>query len=128
MNRYWCLSTAQDIFTTDITLPVLDTAELYGGKLVAAMDRQRPRDIVDVLKMIDRFGWQPSFVLLPDHQDHVPATRTQHGIVRSTFSEPGHDAAPWVRQRYRAAPAARTKQEWPILSGPSNGAHAWEES
>jgi predicted nucleotidyltransferase component of viral defense system len=56
------ISTAQDIFTTDITLPVLDTAELYGGKLVAAMDRQNPRDIFDVLKMIERFGWQPSFV------------------------------------------------------------------
>jgi predicted nucleotidyltransferase component of viral defense system len=56
------ISTAQDIFTTDITLPVLDTAELYGGKLVAAMDRQHPRDIFDVLKMIERFGWQSSFV------------------------------------------------------------------
>ncbi len=56
------ISTAQDIFTTDITLPVLDIAELYGGKLVAAMDRQHPRDIFDVLKMIERFGWQPSFV------------------------------------------------------------------
>jgi len=56
------ISTAQDIFTTDITLPVLDTAELYGGKLVAAMDRQHPRDIFDALKMIERFGWQPSFV------------------------------------------------------------------
>lgn len=56
------ISTAQDIFTTDITLPVLDTAELYGGKLVAAMDRQHPRDIFDVLKMIEKFGWQPSFV------------------------------------------------------------------
>jgi predicted nucleotidyltransferase component of viral defense system len=56
------ISTAQDIFTTDITLPILDTAELYGGKLVAAMDRQHSRDIFDVLKMIERFGWQPSFV------------------------------------------------------------------
>jgi len=56
------ISTAQDVFTTDITLPVLDTAELYGSKLVAAMDRQHPRDMFDVLKMIERFGWQPSFV------------------------------------------------------------------
>src|SRR5580692_8901487 len=53
---------AQELFTTDITLPVLDTAELYGSKLVAAMDRQHPRDMFDVLKMIERFGWQPSFV------------------------------------------------------------------
>ena len=27
---------AQELFATDITLPVLDTAELYGSKLVAA--------------------------------------------------------------------------------------------
>jgi hypothetical protein len=54
--------TAQELFTTDIALPVLDTAELYGSKLVAAMDRQHPRDIFDVLKMIEKFGWQPSFV------------------------------------------------------------------
>jgi hypothetical protein len=53
---------AQDLFTTDIVLPVLDPAELYGGKLVAAMDRQHPRDMFDVLKMLERFGWQPSFV------------------------------------------------------------------
>lgn len=53
---------AQELFTTDITLPVLDPCELYGGKLVAAMDRQHPRDMFDVLKMIERFGWQASFV------------------------------------------------------------------
>ena len=53
---------AQELFTTDITLPVLDPSELYGGKLVAAMDRQHPRDMFDVLKMLERFGWQSSFV------------------------------------------------------------------
>ena len=53
---------AQELFTTDITLPVLDHSELYGGKLVAAMDRQHPRDMFDVWKMLERFGWQGSFV------------------------------------------------------------------
>jgi len=53
---------AQELFTTDITLPVLDTSELYGGKLVAAMDRQHPRDMFDVSKMLETFGWQSSFV------------------------------------------------------------------
>ncbi|HEY2527235.1 MAG TPA: nucleotidyl transferase AbiEii/AbiGii toxin family protein [Xanthobacteraceae bacterium] len=53
---------AQELFTSDIALPVLDPPELYGGKLVAAMDRQHPRDIFDVLKMLERFGWQSSFV------------------------------------------------------------------
>jgi len=54
--------TAQDLFTTDLAVPVLATAELYGSKLVAAMDRQHPRDIFDVMHMLDRFGWQAPFV------------------------------------------------------------------
>lgn len=53
---------AQELFTTDITLPVLDLPELYGGKLVAAMDRQHPRDMFDVLHMLEHFGWQPPSV------------------------------------------------------------------
>lgn len=56
------VSRAQELFTTDVTLPVLDVPELYGGKLVAAMDRQHPRDMFDVLKMHERFGWHSSFV------------------------------------------------------------------
>jgi len=31
---------AQDLFTAEIAIPMLDTAEIYGSKLVAAMDRQ----------------------------------------------------------------------------------------
>ena len=71
---------AQELFTTDITLPVLDPSELYGGKLVAAMDRQHPRDMFDVLKMIERFGWQASFVpWLKDVADHWSAARKPTG-------------------------------------------------
>jgi len=40
---------AQDTFFTDIEIPLLHTDELYGSKLVAAMDRQHPRDIFDIL-------------------------------------------------------------------------------
>jgi Nucleotidyl transferase AbiEii toxin, Type IV TA system len=36
------------LFTADVQAPVLATAELYGGKLVAALDRQHPRDLFDV--------------------------------------------------------------------------------
>lgn len=42
---------AQHVFTTDIEVPMLETAELYGSKLVAAMDRQHPRDMFDVMRM-----------------------------------------------------------------------------
>lgn len=53
---------AQDMFTSDLAVPMLETAELYGSKLVAAMDRQHPRDIFDVLKMYEKFGLDSSFV------------------------------------------------------------------
>jgi len=52
----------QDLFSTNIALPVLDIAELYGSKLVAALDRQHPRDMFDVLKMYEKFGLRPQFV------------------------------------------------------------------
>lgn len=54
--------TAQNLFTTDLDVPMLDQSELYGSKLVAAMDRQHPRDMFDVMNMLRQFGWQPLFV------------------------------------------------------------------
>ena len=53
---------AQDMFTSGLYVPMLNRAELYGSKLVAAMDRQHPRDIFDVLKMYEKFGLDASFV------------------------------------------------------------------
>lgn len=52
----------QELFAMNVTLPMLSTAELYGSKLVAALDRQHPRDMYDVQQMLDRFGLEPSFV------------------------------------------------------------------
>jgi Nucleotidyl transferase AbiEii toxin, Type IV TA system len=54
--------TAQDLFTTDLEVPMLDRSELYGSKLVAAMDRQHPRDMFDVMTMLELLGWQSSFI------------------------------------------------------------------
>jgi predicted nucleotidyltransferase component of viral defense system len=42
---------AEEMFNTSITVPTLHEAELYGSKLVAALDRQHPRDLFDVLHM-----------------------------------------------------------------------------
>jgi predicted nucleotidyltransferase component of viral defense system len=44
---------AQEIFFTDIVLPILHPDELYGSKLVAVMDRQHPRDLFDALGLIN---------------------------------------------------------------------------
>ena len=47
---------ARKLFTTELSVPMLATAELYGSKLVAAMDRQHPRDLFDVRKLFERGG------------------------------------------------------------------------
>jgi predicted nucleotidyltransferase component of viral defense system len=46
----------QALFSRNIQIPVLSPSELYGSKLVAAMDRQHPRDLFDVLKMYESHG------------------------------------------------------------------------
>ena len=53
---------ASDLFTTSLAAPTLAVAELYGSKLVAAMDRQHPRDLFDVHGMFFRFGLTPEIV------------------------------------------------------------------
>lgn len=53
---------AQALFAANIEVPVLATPELYGSKLVAAMDRQHPRDLFDVQHMFNRFGLPAEFV------------------------------------------------------------------
>lgn len=47
---------ARKLFTTELSVPVLATPELYGSKLVAAMDRQHPRDLFDVRGLFEHGG------------------------------------------------------------------------
>jgi predicted nucleotidyltransferase component of viral defense system len=44
------------MFSAELEVPVLATSELYGSKLVAAMDRQHPRDLFDVWQMFESDG------------------------------------------------------------------------
>ncbi len=53
---------ARRLFTTELAVPVLATPELYGSKLVAAMDRQHPRDLFDVRSLFGRSGLTPEVV------------------------------------------------------------------
>jgi len=53
---------AQEKFSANIEVPVLATPELYGSKLVAALDRQHPRDLFDVQLMFSRFGLPEQFL------------------------------------------------------------------
>lgn len=52
----------EEEFAQAVTLPLLATAELYGSKLVAAMDRQHPRDLFDVLILYNDTGLTPEIV------------------------------------------------------------------
>lgn len=52
----------EEQFAQAVTLPLLATAELYGSKLVAAMDRQHPRDFFDVLVLYNTIGLSPEIV------------------------------------------------------------------
>ena len=54
-SRELVASTAS-MFSAELSLPVLAVPELYGSKIVAALDRQHPRDLFDVLKMYESDG------------------------------------------------------------------------
>jgi hypothetical protein len=53
---------ARNLFATGLSLPTLAAAELYGSKLVAAMDRQHPRDLFDVHGLYAGAGLAPEVV------------------------------------------------------------------
>src|SRR5258708_11486639 len=47
---------ASDALMADLELPLLSLEEIYGGKLVAAMDRQHPRDLFDLMELFAHGG------------------------------------------------------------------------
>jgi len=53
---------AREQFTTELSLPLLAESELYGSKLVAALDRQHPRDFFDVRGLFLDSGLTPEIV------------------------------------------------------------------
>lgn len=48
--------TARETLQADLELPVVSLEDMYGGKLVAAMDRQQPRDLFDVMQLFAHEG------------------------------------------------------------------------
>ena len=48
--------TARETLQADLEIPVASLDDVYGGKLVAAMDRQHPRDLFDVLQLFAHEG------------------------------------------------------------------------
>jgi predicted nucleotidyltransferase component of viral defense system len=74
---------ASDALMADLELPLLSSEDIYGGKLVAAMDRQHPRDLFDVRELFTHGGITPAIrrgfvVYLASHN------RTIHEVLFPT--------------------------------------------
>ncbi len=50
---------ARDVLMADMEIPVVSLEDAYGGKLVAALDRQHPRDLFDVMQLFANEGITP---------------------------------------------------------------------
>ena len=50
---------ARDALMADLEIPVVSLEDVYGGKLVAALDRQHPRDLFDVMQLFAHEGITP---------------------------------------------------------------------
>ncbi len=46
----------EEMFELSVTAQTLSVADLYGGKLCAALDRQHPRDLFDVMVLLENEG------------------------------------------------------------------------
>ncbi len=106
------------MFSTTVEAPVLVNAELYGGKIVAALDRQHPRDLFDVLKLYEQGDLTPEIkeaVVIylaghnrPTHEvlfgnDKDISSTYENNFVGMTFEEsPSLQSLEDVRARLRA--------------------------
>jgi predicted nucleotidyltransferase component of viral defense system len=59
VRRTALLPRARDVLLADLEIPVVSLEDVYGGKLVAAMDRQHPRDLFDVMQLFAHEGITP---------------------------------------------------------------------
>jgi len=86
---------ASEVLLADLELPVVSLEDMYGGKLVAAMDRQHPRDLFDCLQLFAHEGITPAirraFVVYlachnrPVHEVLFPAVRDISQEYERTF-------------------------------------------
>lgn len=94
---------ARTLLATDLTVPMLAVDELYGSKLVAALDRQHPRDFFDVMMMYANQGLTAEIVecfvvYLAGHN------RPVHEVLFSTDK----DMAPAFRNEFEGMPVQPT--------------------
>jgi len=95
---------AQTTFEAFCTIPVVPVGQLFGGKIVAALDRQHPRDLLDVKYLLGMEGFTQEIkegfllfllcsdrpineLIIPNFQDQRSALANQFsGMTDETFS------------------------------------------
>jgi hypothetical protein len=87
---------AQESFNSFCQIQVVPLGQLFGGKIVAALDRQHPRDLFDIKKMMEHQGYTEEihsgflFCLLsskrPFHEILRPNFVDQKAVLRSQFN------------------------------------------
>lgn len=86
---------SQDTFNSFCEIQIVPEGQLFGGKIVAALDRQHPRDLFDVSMMIENIGYTDQihngflFCLLsskrPFHEILRPSFIDQRQVLESQF-------------------------------------------
>jgi hypothetical protein len=81
---------ARETLLADLEIPVVSLEDMYGGKLVAAMDRQHPRDLFDVMQLFAHEGITPAIrrtfvVYLASHD------RPVHEVLFPSLRDIRHD-------------------------------------
>lgn len=87
---------AQNEFEAFCTIPVVSLGQLFGGKIVAALDRQHPRDLFDVKYLLAREGFtkeiKEGFLLCllcsdrPIHEVIIPNFQDLQSALANQFS------------------------------------------
>lgn len=92
---------ARDTLLADLEIPVVSLEDVYGGKLVAALDRQHPRDLFDVMQLFAHEGITPgirrAFVVYLSSrklmQQHGIKARGKRKFITTTDSNHGMPVA-----------------------------------
>jgi predicted nucleotidyltransferase component of viral defense system len=95
---------ASDKLMGEIDVPVVSIEDVYGGKLAAALDRQHPRDLFDVMQLFEHEGITPgirrAFVVYlashkrPIHEVLFPTLRDIKPEYENQFDGMTHEPVP----------------------------------
>jgi predicted nucleotidyltransferase component of viral defense system len=136
------VAAVQDNFEAFAEVPVVSHAELYGGKLCAALDRQHPRDLFDVHHLLNAEGITPDIklgliagvlshprpineVLFPKHRDQREAFDRQFaGMALTPFTYDDFEAT--RRELDTTIKAALTARDKDFLLSFKLGEPTWD--